>query len=779
MSGLMVIRANNELMPTQCPNGQGGSSFCFQGGPLCRTLAPRMQQEATLGLLQRMLGPAAQFRDGQWEAIDLAANQRRRLLVVQRTGWGKSVVYFLAAKSLRDAGAGPTLLISPLLSLMRNQIQAAERLGIRAKTIHSQNLEEWEQVEAALQANQVDVLMVSPERLGNAAFLKKLLPLIQGSIGMFVVDEAHCISDWGHDFRPDYRRIVRILRLLPPKVPVLCTTATANDRVVRDVETQIPGLHVVRGPLVRPSLKLYNIKLADQADRLAWLAHFLPQLPGSGIIYTLTVQDARRTAEWLKRRGLAARPYHADLETHERIEAEQQLLTNEVKALVATVALGMGFDKPDLGFVIHFQRPGSVVAYYQQVGRAGRAVDSAFGILLSGREDDEIQEYFIHSAFPPLEVMTSVVAMLGKAGTLTLDQIGAELNQRRGAIEKALKLLEVEGAVEHDQAGYTRTANPWRPDAARYDQVTRRRYEELAEIKRYVEHPGCLMEFLARALDDPTAAPCGKCMNCAGHTQRRSVPAELAQAAVDFLRHDALVLEPRLRWPSPVLGEIYQALPEALERYENGRPKIIIPERLRAQTGRVLCCYGDAGWGREVARGKYETSRFSDVLVAASAELIQRAWQPTPAPQWGTAVPSQHHSQLVRDFAQRLSAQLGLPFVAALHEIQGKRPQKEMQNSTQQLRNVLRAFRVTAAPALSPPGAANASAGLAGVFQQLAQQVASTFGVGPTLPSVPVLLVDDMVDSGWTLTLAAVLLQHHGSGPVYPFALAKASPRGG
>ena len=418
-------------------------------------------EETALGLLQRMLGPAAQFRDGQWEAIDLAANQRQRLLVVQRTGWGKSVVYFLAAKILRDAGAGPTLLISPLLSLMRNQILAAGNLGIRAETIHSQNLEEWAQVEAALQANQVDVLMVSPERLGNAAFLKKLLPLIQGSIGMFVVDEAHCISDWGHDFRPDYRRIVRILRLLPPKVPVLCTTATANDRVVQDIETQIPDLHVLRGPLVRHSLKLYNIKLEDQADRLAWLAHFLPQLPGSGIIYTLTVQDARRVAQWLKRRGIAARPYHADLESHERIEAEQQLLSNEVKALVATVALGMGFDKPDLGFVIHFQRPGSVVAYYQQVGRAGRAVDSAFGILLSGREDDEIQEYFIHSAFPPLEVMTGVLAVLGKAGTLTLDQIGAELNYGRGAMEKALKLLEVDGAVEHDQAGYTRTANPW------------------------------------------------------------------------------------------------------------------------------------------------------------------------------------------------------------------------------------------------------------------------------------------------------------------------------
>ena len=754
------------------------AAFSFPAAALCPKLTATMQKETTLALLQQMLGPEAQFRDGQWEAIDLAANQRQRLLVVQRTGWGKSVVYFLAAKILRDAGAGPTLLISPLLSLMRNQILAAGRLGIRAATIHSQNLEEWERVRGALQTNEVDVLMVSPERLGNHAFLKKLLPLIQGGIGMFVVDEAHCISDWGHDFRPDYRRIVRVLRLLPPQVPVICTTATANDRVVQDIESQIASLRILRGPLVRPSLKLYNIKLDSQADRLAWLAHFLPQLPGSGIIYTLTVPDARRAAQWLQQQGIAARAYHADLEAHERIAAEHALLNNEVKVLVATVALGMGFDKPDLGFVIHFQRPGSVVAYYQQVGRAGRAVDSAFGILLSGREDDEIQQYFIHSAFPPAEVMTGVLEVLGKSGTLTLDQIGAELNFSRGAMEKALKLLEVEGAVEHDQAGYTRTANPWRPDTVRFEQVTQRRYAELAEIKRYVEHPGCLMEFLARALDDPAAAPCGKCMNCSGHRQRRSAPPARVQAAVEFLRHDALELPPRRFWPGPVLAEVYQALPEAIERYEHGRLKMTIPERLRAQPGRVLCMYGDAGWGREVARGKYETGRFSDALVAAAAELIQSQWQPDPPPQWVTAVPSEHHSELVQDYARRLGAKLGLPFVAALRKSRGKQPQKQMQNSAQQLRNVLRAFQVADAPDLARPRPEAATAGIRRVFQQVARQVAATFGAAPVLPPVPVLLVDDMVDSGWTLTMAAVLLQRHGSGPVYPFALAKASPRG-
>lgn len=709
-------------------------------------------RESAHVLLRQMLGPGAEFRDGQWEAIDLAANQRRRVLVVQRTGWGKSVVYFLAARILRDAGAGPALLISPLLSLMRNQILAAEKLGIRAKTIHSENLHEWEEVQKALGANEADLLLISPERLANQKFLQELLPLIQGKIGMFVVDEAHCISDWGHDFRPDYRRIVRILRLLPAGVPVLCTTATANDRVVKDIETQIAKLHILRGPLVRRSLRLFNIKLDDQAERMAWLAHFLPKLQGNGIIYTLTIQDARRVAAFLKEQGIVARAYHADLEGGERIGAERLLLGNDVKALVATVALGMGFDKPDLGFVIHFQRPGSAVAYYQQVGRAGRAVDSAFGVLLSGREDDEIQDYFIRTAFPPVKILEDVVRELSKSNGMTVEELSGELNYPYTTLEKALKLLEVDGAVEREGSKYLRTANRWKPEIARAERVTKHRLDELAEIKSYVEHAGCLMEFLSHALDDPTAAPCGKCMNCTGKTQRNSPPQELVQAAVNFLRSDTLILEPRLKWPKPVVEEIAKVWPAAVERFDNGNPKSMMPKPLCAQEGRALCVYGDAGWGEAVAHGKYEVGSFSDALVTASAELIHRKWNPAPAPEWVTAIPSQRHSELVREFAEQLAAKLGLPFLPVLRK-RGQTPaQKEMQNSAMQVRNLLRAFDIVAAQ--------NAPKGY-------------------KIPVGPVLLVDDVVDSRWTLTWVAVLLRQHGSGPVYPFALAKASLRGG
>jgi ATP-dependent DNA helicase RecQ len=374
--------------------------------------------------------------------------------------------------------------------------------------------------------------------------------------------------------------------------------------------------------------------------------------------------------------------------------------------------------------------------------------------------------------------MLGVLKALEKAATLPLEQLCAELNYPRAAMEKALKLLEVDGALEHDKAGYTRTANAWRPDPGRFEHVTQHRRSELAEMKRYVEHPGCLMEFLSRALDDPAAAPCGKCMNCTGRTERRTPPAALVQAAVDFLRSDVLTLEPRKWWPKPVLPELAGSMPWALERFKNGRPKMLIPEKLRPCEGRVLCIYGDAGWGQEVAHGKYRDLRFNESLVRAAADLICSKWNPNPPSQWVTAIPSQRHAALVQDFAQRLAERLGLPFVPVLRKNRGARPQKEMQNSAMQLRNVLRAFQVSPAPPLAARGSANTPNPFQQFMQRISQQVASVLGDGSKLPSGPVLLVDDVVDSGWTLTIAAVLLQREGCGPVYPFALAKASPRG-
>lgn len=691
-----------------------------------------MKQKA-LALLQKACGPDAGFRPGQWEAIESVAVNRRRVLVVQRTGWGKSLVYFLATRLLRDQGAGLTLLVSPLLALMRNQIEMAKHIGVRAETINSSNRELWTQVEESLVSNSCDLLLVSPERLSNPRF-QSLLPRIAGQVGLFTVDEAHCISDWGHDFRPDYRRIVRILHNLPPSVPVLGTTATANDRVIADIQTQLgPGLTVLRGPLTRSSLRLQCMQLADQSERLAWLVENLPKLPGTGVIYCLTVADTERVAKWLKRKGFNVEAYHAGSDADaNREKLEQALLRNELKALVATVALGMGFDKPDLGFVIHFQRPGSVIAYYQQVGRAGRSVDRAYGILLSGREDDEIQDYFIHSAFPPPQTMSEILHVLAETEGLSFAEIVSRVNVSHSMAVKALKLLEIDSAVAVDIKSrprrYFRTLNPWKPDRDRIERVTRLRREELAQMQAYVGHTGCLMEFLAQALDDPTAKPCGRCANCVGKGLPSRVSPALVAEATAFLKRDNVIIRPRKQWPAELFPD----------------RKRTIPEEERTAPGRALCYYGDAGWGKLVREGKYVHRHFSDQLVRASADLISNRWQPDPPPTWVTAIPSRRHPRLVPDFAQRLARVLGLPFIPALVRAKDAPEQKTMENSTMQARNVQ-----------------------------------GSLAIARDVPSEPVLLVDDIVDSRWTLAMAGWLLRTHGSGIVYPFVLACATARKG
>lgn len=688
-------------------------------------------QAQALTHLRAMLGAQASFRPGQWEAIEAVAVHKRRALVVQRTGWGKSLVYFLATKLLRDQGAGPTLLISPLLSLMRNQIEMAGRIGVRAHTIHSANRDEWDTVEAALQDNTCDVLLISPERLNNDRFLRSVLPAIAGKVGLFVVDEVHCISDWGHDFRPDYRRIARILQMLPRGVPVLGTTATANDRVVADVQAQLGGdLLILRGALARESLRLQAIMLANQSERLAWLVENLPKLPGSGIVYCLTRPDTERVAGWLKRKGFAAAAYHAGDDDLDRPALEQAFLNNEIKPLVATVALGMGFDKADIGYVVHFQRPGSVVAYYQQVGRAGRAVDCAYGILLSGAEDDEIQDYFIESAFPSVETMQQILAVLANSEGLTVNEILAQVNVSRSVLEKALKLLEVDGAVgvifEKSRTVYFRTPNPWQPDVARIERVTHLRRAEQVQMRAYMEHTGCLMEFLQRALDDPDPRPCGRCANCRGKGLSRAVSRDLVSEAETYLKAMTIPIEPRRMFPLGVLPD----------------QKRKIPPELLNEVGRSLCYYGDAGWGTLVRAGKYERNHFADELVEAAARLISQDWRPEPFPAWVAAIPSRRHPELVPDFARRLARRLGIPFNPVLVRISDAQPQKAMQNSSMQARNVL-----------------------------------NTLAVRGCVPPMPVLLVDDILDSGWTLTMAGCLLRQHGSGVVYPFTLAQATTR--
>jgi ATP-dependent DNA helicase RecQ len=687
--------------------------------------APSALDDRAAELLRELAGPGARFRAHQLEAVRDLVGDRARVLCVQRTGWGKSAVYFLATALLREAGAGPTLIVSPLLALMRNQIAAAARLGIRAHTVNSTNRDAWSEVHALLEADAVDVLLISPERLNNPQFRSAMLPLFAERVGLLVIDEAHCISDWGHDFRPDYRRIAEMLERLPGGVPVLCTTATANDRVVADVEEQLrvgqaAELRSYRGPLGRSSLRFEVVDLPGQADRLAWLATHLPQLPGSGIVYTLTKRDADLVAEWLTAHGVRAEAYSGDSATERRVDVEERLLRNDVKAVVATSALGMGYDKPDLGFVVHYQAPGSVIAYYQQVGRAGRAIEHAEVVLLRGAEDRRIQDFFIEQAFPRREVVDRVLEHLEAAGGegASTQELMAQVNLGKGRVEAMLKVLDVEGAVARDGSRWlARAGSPWRYDAERYERITALRRREQAAMAQLGADGRCLMRALQEELDDPAPADCGRCSVCAG--PRYAGPLDPA-----LVREAALHLRSR-----PLVIEVKKMAPDS----EGAMRKI--PDGARTEEGRALARLGDGGWDPLVQQGR-RAGRFADELVDAAAEAV-RSWG---APvQWLAAVPSRRSPELVPDFARRLAERLGLPFAPVLERVGDAPPQREMANSQQQVANVR-----------------------------------GQFAVAGTLPAGACLLVDDVRFSGWTLAMVGGQLRRRGAAAVYPLALATA-----
>lgn len=689
--------------------------------------------EAQALLRAAMGNPEADFRSGQWEAIDHIANQRGKVLCIQRTGWGKSMVYFVAAKLMRERGHGVTLIVSPLLALMRNQIQAANRLNLNALTINSTNTAQWSAIRQALLADRADLLLISPERLANDEFVTTVLQPIAARIGMLVIDEAHCISDWGHDFRPDYRRIGQILERLPNNIAVLATTATANRRVERDVGAQLgDNVQVQRGPLMRDSLSLQVMRMPSAADRLAWMADRIPGMPGSGIVYTLTVRDAERVAAWLRQNGIDAHAYHSELLDVVRQQLEDALLANEVKCLVATSALGMGYDKPDLTFVIHYQTPGNVVAYYQQVGRAGRAIPLAYGVLLSGEEEANINEFFREAAFPPEWQVELILKALDDADYgMRVRDLERTVNLRPSQIEKVLKLLVVEprSPVMRIDGKWFRTPNAFTMDHERIAHLTQQRELEWEQMQEYVANRRCSMQFLGEALDDATSGPCGRCAVC---LQRPVLPIEAEpatlKAARRFTLHSEIPLQLKKQWDLDALGRY------ASQFRWSGQN---IPQHLRGLDGRVLSRWGEPVWGALVAQGK-AGGRFDDELVAATVDLIRHRWPEAAKAAWVTCVPSLRHPELVPDFARRLAVALGLPFRDAVQKVRETEPQKRMENRFHQ------------------------SCNLDGAFV-----------VDPDLCYCdPVLLVDDAVDSAWTLTLASALLRQAGVDAVLPFALA-------
>ncbi|MGD7732521.1 RecQ family ATP-dependent DNA helicase [Propionibacteriaceae bacterium G57] len=716
--------------------------------------SPEGLRDEALAVLRDLTGrPGAEFHDGQYEAIEVLVAHHRRALVVQRTGWGKSAVYFIAALLQRRAGSGPALIVSPLLALMRDQVAAAERAGVRAAAINSANVTEWRDIEAQLDAGTVDVLFVSPERLVNPRFREQQLPRLVADCGLLVIDEAHCISDWGHDFRPDYRRIRDLIAELPDGVPVLATTATANARVVADVEEQMAaGGHEVftlRGALARDSLRLGVLDVGTPARRLAWLAEHLDSLPGSGIIYCLTVAAADDTAALLTAAGHRVLPYTGRTDAAEREQAEQALKANEVKALVATSALGMGFDKPDLGFVVHLGAPSSPVAYYQQVGRAGRATASADVLLLPGVEDREIWHYFATNAMPTQQRADAVLAALADSPTpLSVAALEARVDIRRSPLELLLKVLAVDGAVENVSGGWVSTGARWAYDAERYERIAAARVDEQQAMLTYERlgadgagAEGCRMAFLTAALDDPESAACGRCDVCADPWYPTDITVTALERAEQGIDHVGVPITPRAMWPSGL---------DTLKVTADGKPvKGKLPPDELVDEGRAVARLTDLGWGAAL-RELFATDRDGRAVdaevpadLAKAVVRVLAGWGWAERPVGVVWVPGLGRPRLVESLATGI-AQVGrLDLLGPLDLNPAAEPLRGSTNSAYRVRDVWDRFRVG---------------------PQLAGRLAALDG--------PVLLVDDLVDSRWTMTVAGRLLRRAGARAVLPLALA-------
>lgn len=687
-------------------------------------------------LLQELAHPHAVLREDQWTAIEALVVHRRRALVVQRTGWGKSAVYFIAARLLRTQGYGPTIIVSPLLALMRNQVESAERAGVRAATINSGNVTEWDDIHARIAAGDIDVLLVSPERLNNPDFRDQVLPALAANAGLVVVDEAHCVSDWGHDFRPDYRRIRTLLSSLAPGVPVLATTATANNRVVTDVSAQLGvggadnDTLVLRGGLERESLHLSVTHIAAPAARAAWLAQQLSQLPGSGIIYALTVSAAQDLAALLSEAGHTVAAYTGSTDPAEREHLEAALLRNEVKALVATSALGMGFDKPDLGFVVHVGAPSSPISYYQQVGRAGRASERAEVILLPGTEDRQIWNYFASVAFPAESSVRAVIDALDTDHATSTPALEPLVDLGRARLEMVLKVLDVDGAVRRVRGGWIATGEPWHYDASRYERLNAARRAEEDAMVAYQSIDTCRMAFLRRQLDDPslpegTSGDCGRCDNCTGNRRSTAVDESAVAETKARLERPGIELAPRKQWPTGL-----------------ARLGVTLSGKITdgPDPGRALGRLSDLGWGprlRELLNGP--DGDVDDAVVAAVVEVLA-AWKWAQRPTAVVAAESPTHPRLIRSLTARIASVGRLLDLGVLARTLGH-PDVTAVNSAHRVANLQGAWQ---APALTD------------------------------YPGGPILLVDALSETGWSMTMASRTLVTSGAQSVLPLVLAVA-----
>lgn len=700
-------------------------------------------EEQIINEFKRIYGKDAEFHKGQLEAIK-AVLDGNRVLVVQKTGWGKSLVYFLAAKMMRAQGKGLTLVFSPLLALMNNQLESARKFFPKNESIRLYNSsvdsDYKQKTVELLKEGKVDVLFVTPESLTNNDFMKKVMGEI-GKIGFLVIDEAHCISDWGHDFRPDYMNIVKIVDNLTSNDPVLATTATANDRVVNDISTQLrykndikKEMLILRGNLQRESLYIQIIRIADYKGKLAWLKEHIDGLQkrvgGAGIIYCATINDCKLVAEWLRNSFADKRIeiYNGQVDKNLRVDLEKDFLHDKIDILVATSAFGMGIDKPNIGFVIHFSKPKNVIEYYQQIGRAGRGqeIPLAYAVLLTSPDDDNVNNFFIRSAFASYEEMSDIFNTIKENPGISQTDIVKKGKYTKALIDKVIRYLVAQGALTNYYNGkntYTVKDNDWQPDVEHIRQLTQLRYKELGDMNAYIASKQCHMQYVTALLNDKESKPCGHCAFCKPEQSlSEKYSDDTAAAAELFINCFDYDVATRKQWAD------FQRIPEN-ERICGG--KIF-----------VLTKYGAGNYGKLVREGKYESNPayFADELVTAAANKLGQVVKNENI-KYLVPIPSLNHPTLVSSFAQRLASKLGCQYL----DILGKTSNEEQKNkhtSVQQQKNI----------------------------------EDSVFIKDNTSLNANVLLIDDMVDSKWTLTVAASKLVREANADgmikVFAFALA-------
>ena len=651
------------------------------------------------------------FHRGQHTIIEQLV-QGRRILAIQQTGWGKSLCYQMASLYYPYL----TIVFSPLKALMRDQCQRCNDVYDIPSAIVSSDFSEAENDATLRQAveGEIKVLYIAPERLSNIVWQNYIS---QMRISMIVIDEAHCISTWGHDFRPDYRRIVRLLDAIPKSTAVLALTATANKRVEVDILQQMGvGVQVLRGSMLRSNLHLHVIHVKGDQEKLSYLAEILPYTLGTGIIYTATRPDTEIVAAFLQCQGLAAEYYHAGRDNDVRQEIEQKLMANHYKVVCSTNALGMGIDKRDIRFIIHYHIPGSPIQYYQEIGRAGRDGQVAQCVLLYDPEDLRIQEHFINQAKPASMQYATILSHLeANAGGLGQNEIMRITGFSQTATRIILKDLQDQGFIERDakKRYFAATDRPGQIDFSGYDIIRQQKLRELSDIQRYALHQGCYMTYLTTYLGDSLGSACGACGQCQPTNFFTMQVSESVQEATQRFLEDGYL--PRIEKRGTTKTPAHEA-------------------------GWALSSHGTSRIGRLVRACKYENAGPFPLSLVARAVDVLRTRYPIAEINGVIGIPPTRSGTLVEDFARQVAAGVNREYLPVLVKVRETLEQKYLKNRLQKEDNVKGAFAV-----------------------QSPELVA-----GRTI-----LLIDDIYNSGRMLQEAGRTLIRAGARVVYPLTITR------